>query len=318
MTQKTMRDAFWDRIYTLAQNDPDIVIVSADLGAPSLDKFRRDFPKQYINVGIAEQNAVLVATGLALAHKKPIAYAITQFITLRTYEQFRIYPCGMNLPVTLLGVGAGACYDESGPTHHSIEDLAVMRTLPRVEIYNASDAFMASKLADMAVNGIGPKFIRLDREIFDDIPCDRDFQMGFSDLKTVADITIVATGNMVHVAIGLAEELAAQGKKIGVIDVFKFPVDEAALVKKLQEANHIITLEEHSLRGGMGSYVLEILNDAAVQKHVRRLGFDTRQGYSHCYNYGGREAIRHDFGVGRNDLMTVIKKCYMDMRNGSN
>ena len=106
--RQAMRDAYWDRIYELAKNDRNIVIVSADFGAPSLDKFRRDFPNQYINTGISEQNAVLLATGLALAGKKPIAYAITQFITLRCFEQIRIYPCGMDLPVTIVGVGAGA------------------------------------------------------------------------------------------------------------------------------------------------------------------------------------------------------------------
>jgi len=149
---QSMRDAYWDKIYELAKEDKDIVIVSADFGAPSLDKFRRDFPEQYINTGISEQNAILLATGLSLAGKKPIAYAITQFITLRCFEQIRIYPCGMDLTVNIVGVGAGACYWESGPTHHSFEQLSIMRTLPNLKIINCTDNHMAKEAAIFTIN----------------------------------------------------------------------------------------------------------------------------------------------------------------------
>lgn len=317
MKEKTMRDAFWDRIYELAKEDPDIVIVSADLGAPSLDKFRRDFPDRYINVGIAEQNAVLVSAGLALAHKKPITYAITQFLTLRTYEQFRIYPCGMNLPVTLVGVGAGACYSESGPTHHSIEDLAVMRTLPNLDIYNVSDSMMAAAMADIAVDGCGPKFIRLDRELFPKLP-PRDMDMGYFIVRPVQPVTLLATGNMVHIAMELAEKLHSEGREIGVAEVFKFPLDEVALAENLKLCKRLVTLEEHALRGGLGSYILEILSDAQIMLPVKRLGFDTRDGYKKCYDYGGREAIRHGFGLGKGQLLEILKRCCEEVENGNN
>ena len=307
--KKAMRDAFWDRIYELAQNDPDIVIVSADMGAPSLDKFRRDFPERYINVGIAEQNAVLVATGLAIAHKKPIVYAITQFLTLRTYEQFRIYPCGMHLPVTMVGVGAGFCYHESGPTHHIIEDVSVMRTLPNVEIYNVSDSEMATKMADIAVSGGAPKFIRLDREIFEPLPHDNLVQ-GFSAIEPAQPFTVLATGNMVHIAKSIADEMKEDGKSIGVFDIFKIPLDENALIDALSQCKKIATLEEHTLRGGMGSYILEILSDNDAYIPVKRLGLDTKGGYKKCYNYGGREAIRKEFGLGHDDLKKIFGKLY--------
>ena len=312
-----MRDAFWDRIYELAKEDTDIVIVSADLGAPSLDKFRRDFPDRYINVGIAEQNAVLVGTGLALAHKKPIIYAITQFLTLRTYEQFRIYPCGMNLSVTLVGVGAGACYSESGPTHHCIEDLAVMRTLPNLDIYNVSDSAMADTMADVAVDGCGPKFIRLDRDIFPELP-PRDMDKGYFFARSVQPVTVLATGNMVHIAVELADKLNAEGMKIGVADVFRFPLDELGLVEALKSCKQLVTLEEHALCGGLGSYILELLNDAQIMLPLKRLGFDTRDGYKKCYDYGGREAIRHGFGLGRGELFEILKGYCEEIENGNN
>ncbi|WP_110955297.1 transketolase family protein [Anaerosinus massiliensis] len=306
MKKQAMRDAFFDKLYELAKNDKDIVVVSADLGAPALDKFRLDFPEQFINVGISEQNAILVATGLALAGKKPIAYAITQFITLRCYEQIRIYPCGMNLPVTIVGVGAGACYSESGPTHHCIEDLSIMRALPNIKILNSSDSFLADKFAELAVDGNGPKFIRLDREIFDNLHGEKiNIDDGFSELKSLTKINILATGNMVKTALDVANTLSKQSINVGVVDIFQLPVKEESLIRLLKESKGVVTLEEHSLAGGFGSYILEILNDAEVNIKVKRIGFDTSNGYEHCYNYGGREAIRGEFGM---DFVNIIEK----------
>lgn len=308
MITKAMRDAFFDRLYELARTDKDIVVISADLGAPSLDAFRRDFPSQFINVGISEQNAVLLATGLALRNKKPIVYAITQFITLRCYEQMRIYPCGMKIPVTLVGVGAGVCYSESGPTHHSIEDLTVMRSLPNLQIYNSSDSVMARKLADIAITGDEPKFIRLDRDLFDNVSEGRDFKEGFSAICDIGDITIIATGNMVHIAKEISVRMTLQGHCIGVIDVFKMPMNESVFLEKIKSCRQLITLEEHTLRGGFSSYILEVLNDAEVYIPVKRLGFHTDHGYQSCYNYGGREAICSDFGMGIKDIFDLVKR----------
>lgn len=310
MKYLTMRDAFFNRLYEMAKSDKDIVVVTADLGAPTLDKFRRDFPRQFINVGISEQNAILVAVGLALRHKKPIAYAITQFITLRCYEQIRIYPCGMDLPVTILGVGAGVCYSESGPTHHSIEDLSVMRPLPNLKIYNPSDAYLSSQLAELAVDGNGPKFIRLDRDRFPNLTHIRNLTSGFSVLGNISDINILATGNMVHVAKEVSKKLAGTHKSIGVIDVFSIPLDEENFLRKIKLSKQLITLEEHSLKGGFSSYILEVLNDANIQIPVKRIGFDTSLGYKACYNYGGREAIRESFGMGVQNIISMISSYY--------
>ena len=126
MKKITMRDTFWNRVYELAKEDKDVIVVAADMGAPALDKFRTDLTNQFVNAGIAEQNAMLISTGLALAGKKVFVYAIAPFITMRCYEQIRNYPAGMDLPVTVVGVGAGFSYEDSGPTHHSIEDITIL------------------------------------------------------------------------------------------------------------------------------------------------------------------------------------------------
>lgn len=169
MKMLTMRDTFWNRVYDLAKEDKYVIVVSADMGAPALDKFRRDFTHQYVNAGIAEQNAMLISTGLALAGKKVFVYAIAPFITMRCYEQIRIYPAGMDLPVTIVGVGAGICYEESGPTHHSVEDISIMRCLPNMQIFSASDNNMTAKFADMAYESKHPCYVRLDRIVLPNI-----------------------------------------------------------------------------------------------------------------------------------------------------
>jgi len=164
MENISMRDAFFDQLYKIAKENRDVVIVSADMGAPSLDKFRRDLGMQFFNVGIAEQSMVTVATGLALEGKKVFIYAIMPFATLRCYEPIKVNLSLMNLPVTIVGVGAGFSYDDSGPTHHATEDITVMRVLPNMTILNSSDSVMAAKLAEMSCQMSSPNYVRLDRE----------------------------------------------------------------------------------------------------------------------------------------------------------
>lgn len=303
----TMRDSFWDRIYDLAKKDKDIVIVAADFAAPSLDKFRIDFPKQFINVGISEQNAILVATGLALAGKKPIAYAITQFISLRCYEQIRIYPCGMNLPITIVGVGAGACYFESGFTHHCIEQISAMRIFPNLKLINCSDENMAAKVADYSVNTNGPKFIMLDREIVDAESKQVDFDKGYEYCNNGADNVVVTTGIMTNIVGKLSREMRI---KFNIINLYTIPVDEEKLLHDLKENKRILTVEENVLCGGMGSYILEILSDNEQYIPVKRIGIKYENGYNGSYQYGGREKIREVYGMGIKRIEEEIKKFF--------
>ena len=303
---QSMRDAYWDKIYELAKEDKDIVIVSADFGAPSLDKFRRDFPEQYINTGISEQNAILLATGLSLAGKKPIAYAITQFITLRCFEQIRIYPCGMDLTVNIVGVGAGACYWESGPTHHSFEQLSIMRTLPNLKIINCTDNHMAKEAAIFTINSPGPKFIQLDREIIDGIYSDKiDFDKGFKYLTNKNKNIVISTGNMTKEAVDILNNSELD---FGIIDIYKFPVNITSLLEELSGVKSIITLEEGVKVGGMGSYILEILSDSNIIIPVHRIALNIYGGYTGSYNYGGREEIRKEYGMGKNDIIHIIER----------
>ena len=304
MTKMTQRDVFWNRIFELAQKDRDIVIVTEDMGAPALDQFRIELPEQFVNVGIAEQNGLLIGAGMALEGKKPFIYAIAPFVTLRALELIRV-ECGiMDIPVTLVGVGAGFGYEDSGPTHHLVEDIAIMRSMPHISINNVADAKMAEAAADFCARAKHTNYVRLERKLTEDIYASTpDFDKGFTVFNKGKDGMIVASGYMLQPAKAVIGELKKQGKDFGLIDLFRIPANEPELVKVLAEAPRIISYEEHFLPGGFGSYLLEIMNDFNCNKNILRLGITHSQGYN--YVYGGRNEIHKNLDL---DVMSAVKK----------
>ena len=305
MKDISLRDAFWGRIYELAKGNKDIVLVTADMGAPALDKFRTDLATQYIDVGIAEQQAVALSSGLALCGKKPFAYAIAPFISLRCYEHTRLNLASMNLPVTLVGVGAGVSYDDSGPTHHAVDDISAMRIFPNLKIHNITDAVMASAFADISCKITYPNYVRLDRKILPIIYDEKaDFSRGLTVLNPGKDVCIVATGNMVHRAIEVCESLKEREIDVGIIDVYTFPINEELFVEAVKDVKTLVTLEEHTLPGGLGSAVCEVLADHQILKPVRRIGMNFSTGY--CYKYGGRDNIQSLYGLDREHLVEIV------------
>ncbi len=304
MNRISQRDAFFDRFYEIASKDKNVILISGDMGAPSLDKFRRDLSKQFINIGIAEQNMVTVATGLTLSGKKVFVYAIMPFATLRPYELIKVDFSLMNIPVTTVGVGAGFSYSDSGPTHHATEDISVMRALPNMTILNASDSVMAGKFAEIAYKLPGPSYVRLDREVLPSINASSDsFSNGLNALKTGKDLWIIATGNMVHRALEVSDKLAEHSVDAGIIDLYRIkPINEKALLQTIQDAKRIVTLEEHVLDGGVGSAVAEVLIDNGKTMSIKRIGIPNR----YYYTYGSRENIQSTCGLDENSVTQTI------------
>jgi transketolase len=302
MENITMRDAFFNALYDIAKQDRNVILISADMGAPSLDVFRRDLGSQFINVGIAEANMVTVATGLALSGKTVFIYAIMPFVTSRCYEMLKVDLSLMNVAVTAIGVGAGFSYDDSGPTHHSTEDLSIMRALPNMTIWNASDSIMAAHLAEMACQTTTPAYVRLDRQVLPVLYAEsakEDFSQGLTPLKTGKDVCIIATGNMVHNALTVAEQLAAQSIDAGVIDLYRLkPLNIDGLLTQISHCKRLVTLEEHLLIGGLGSAVAELLVDSGVSLPLKRFGVQD----AYIYAYGGRENIQRLCNI---DIETV-------------
>jgi transketolase len=300
-----MRDAFWDRVYEIAWNNKNVFLVSADQDAPSLNvKFRKDLPHQFVNVGIAEQNAILVAAGMALGGKKTFAYAIAPFITLRCFEQVKMELAAMKIPVTMVGVGVGYSYSDSGPTHHTLEDIAIMRLLPNMTVHSPSDSVMAHAFADMSMEMSTPNYVRLDRKTLPVLYKEgSDFSQGLSVLREGVDneLCLIATGNMVHIALEVGETVGAR-----VVDLYTFPVNEKALLDAVAGTRQIVTMEETFLPGGVGSAVLEVLADHGEQIPVKRIGVDPKQGY--CYQYGGRENLQRIHGIDKESILKAVSE----------
>lgn len=305
MDKISQRDAFWNKVYELAKNDKDIVVITADMGAPALDKFRRELTQQFVNVGIAEQNAITLASGLALTGKKAFTYAIAPFITLRCLEQIRVENAMMKIPITIVGVGAGFGYEDSGPTHHLIEDIAVMRALPNIRIISITDRPMAEYFAEATCRTKNfTDYIRLDRLVYPDIYTkDSDFSHGLTAIRESKNYYLLATGSMVHVAVELAKKLEKKNIDLGVIDIFTLPINKEELLRKISRVKKIISLEEHYLAGGFGSAVAEVLTDSGCSARLLRIGIPMDKGY--CYKYGGRQIIRKFYGI---DTETVEEK----------
>jgi transketolase len=304
----TMRDAFFNRLYELARKNRNIIVVSADMGAPGLDKFRKDLRSQFLNVGIAEANMVTVATGLALSGKKVFIYAIMPFVTSRCYEMIKIDLSLMNIPVTAVGVGAGFGYDDSGPTHHSTEDIAIMRALPNMTILCPSDSIMAARCADMSCAIAGPSYVRLDRHVQPIIyKRNDDFSEGISCLKRGEDICIISTGNMVHRAREVSDTLATSSIDAGVLDVYRIkPLNERLLLSYVKDSKRVVTIEEHLLNGGLGSLVAETLMDCGVTKPLKRFGVKDK----YYYAYGGRGNIQKLCGLDADTVTREILEWY--------
>jgi len=271
----SMRDAFLDELYNIARKDQRVMLISNDFGAPSLDKFREDCASQFIHIGIAEQNMVNVATGLAMAGKIIYMYSIAPFLPLRCFEQIRAHLSFKRFHITGVVVGAGYSYDLSGPTHHALEDIAVMNALPGMTILNASDSVMAAAFAGMTYKNPGPKYVRFDREAFPPLYDDEnnDFSNGLAKLKNGRDLNIVATGIMVHQAIKVADELAKHSIDAGIIDLYRIKqLNEELLMNTVTKSGRIVTIEESFVSSGIGNILSSLITERGADLKLKRLG----------------------------------------------
>lgn len=285
------RDATFAELYEIALQDSNVILLTADTGAFKFKDFEKNLPRQFYNVGIAEQNAISVAAGLALAGKKVFVFGISTFVTLRCYEQIKIDICCMDLPVTILGMGTGYGYSFDGPTHHITQDISIMRALPGLTFWSPSDCTLTGASLHLAYAAGGPNFIRIDKgplkPIYD--PQHYDFSDGLTVLKTGKDLTIAATGPMVTQAFPVIDELAGQGLDIGLIDIYRLkPLNHARLVESLSEAKRLVTMEEHTLSGGFGSLILEALADRGRCIPTKRIGIPD----TYRLEIGNREYVR--------------------------
>lgn len=287
-----MRDAFFVELQKIFREDKNTFFISADNGAPTMDPLS-EMPGQFLNVGIAEQQMVAMACGIALEGRAVWFYAIDPFVTIRCLEFVKLDMCAMRLPITALGVGSGYSYDNMGPTHHAVGNIATMRPWPNLTIYSPSDNIMAATLASVSYENRSPQYIKFDRTTPDDIyneitSAHISMGLGLPGLFHGNDLCIISTGRMVHNALKVTEELSHCGIKAGVVDLFRLkPINERYLLEVISNYRRIVTYEEDYLIGGLGSAIAEIMIDHGVSKPVLRIG----QNDKFVYDLGGRDII---------------------------
>jgi transketolase len=286
-----MRDAFFDVIYHKAKKNNDLIFLSVDHGSFSLEKFKDDFPNRYINIGIAEQNMIGVASGLALSGKIVFGYGITPFVSLRVLEQITLDLAAMNTNVNIVSVGAGFTYSTDGPSHQGLQDLPAILTIPNISIYNSSDPISTKSFANIAVDEPGPKYIRIEKGVMPNLERKNhlNFNEGVSLIKDGNDVMIISTGSIVNEAI-IASELIEKDTdlKVGIIDLYRpKPLPEEKILDMIKNVKKIVTLEEGYIDCGIGSMLSAILLENSIYKPLLRLGIKNH----FCYQYGSRDFL---------------------------
>ena len=278
------RESYGNALKELAEEFPQLVVLDADLaGATKTGIFKKAYPDRHIDCGIAESNMMGIAAGLALTGKIPFASSFAMFAAGRAFEQVRNSIGYPHLNVKIGATHAGITVGEDGASHQCNEDIALMRTIPGMVVMVPSDDIEAKAAVRAALEHEGPVYIRFGRAavpVINDKP-DYKFEIGKGQLvREGKDVTIVATGIMVDSAIGAAEKLAAEGIDAEIINICTIkPIDKDIIIKSAQKTGKVVTCEEHSVIGGLGSAVCEVLADEYPVK-VKRIGMQDVFGES--------------------------------------
>lgn len=307
MSKKATRQAYGEALVELGKINKDIVVLDADLTkSTKTSMFQKEFPDRHFNVGIAEADLMGTAAGFATCGKIPFASTFAMFAAGRAFEQIRNTIAYPKLNVKIAPTHAGISVGEDGGSHESIEDIALMRSIPGMIVLSPADAVETKKMIFAAAEYEGPVYIRMGRldveTIFDEE--NYDFQIGIANtVREGNDVTIAATGLMTYEAIKAADILAQEGISVRVINVGTIkPLDGETILKAAQETKFIITAEEHSVIGGLGSAVSEFLSEVHPTK-VKKLGIYDKFGQS-----GKANELLEKYELTAAKLVSMIKE----------
>ena len=291
-----MRAAFSDTLVRLAKADPNVLLLTGDHGYALFDDFRRECPAQYINAGIAEQNMVGMAAGLARAGYRPIVYGLSAFIPVRVVEQIKLDIAHDKLPVILIGDGAGFVYSHLGTSHQSTEDIACTRAIPDFSVYSPADRFEVAACMELAYHSTAPVYLRMGKSDRGDVHS-VGVHVTAGELLQVktgqtGDITFIATGSLVRTAMDIATE-SYLGAAVWSAPFVK-PINVKQVTTICEQSSAVVVLEEHSVLGGLGSVITEIASEFAPVR-ILRVGVQDR--FSHyCGTY---EYLLKEHGLDR-------------------
>jgi len=292
-----MRDAFAAEITQLASEDARLVLLSGDIGNRLFDRYKQRHPERFLNCGVAEANMISMAAGMALSGLRPVAYTITPFVTTRCLEQIRVDVCYHNTSVVIVGVGAGLSYASLGGTHHACEDIAFLRVLPNMTIVCPGDAMEVRLAIRAALRQGGPVYIRLGKKgepaVHERAP---EFAIGKGIvLRAGEDVCLLSTGTVLPLAVEAAARLSKDGVSAQIVSLHTVkPLDEDLLADVAARFPLLVTLEEHSVLGGLGGSVAEWLADRSAPG-ARLLRIGTADEFLH--GGGGQDHAREHFGL---------------------
>ena len=298
-----MRMEFAKTLTELARQDNRICLITPDMGYGILDNFQKEFPDRYFNLGITEQNCMSVAAGMALNGFKPYVYSIIPFVVHRCFEQIRVDVSYMNTDVKIIGVGSGFEYGAAGATHHGTEDMSLMRCLPNMQVYAPGDNNEIREITKSTLKTNLPTYIRIGRHNHPNMNFNKIELGKASIIQEGKDIALIATGNMLPIAYDYAQELKQQGKNPSVISMHTIkPIDKDCILNLINNNFKIYTFEEHTIIGGLGSAVAEVIAESGKGVKFKRIGIKDK--YSHVI--GSAQYIRKQFKL---DLQGVKEQC---------
>ena len=299
-----MRDAFFNEVVKQTIKDERIFFLSADHGAFALRQLEEKCPKRYINVGISEQNMVGVAAGLAKTGKKVFIYGITPFVSLRVLDQITIDIAAMNSDVNIISVGAGFTYSTDGATHHGLQDIAAIRTIPNIRTLNSSDPAITKEFAKYCVEENGPKYVRIEKGGYEKISRETiDIEKGYRIIKE-GNITLITSGIIIHQIMENIEYIENKiCNTLQIIDVYSWKgrIDEK-IIEDLEAKSSLIATLEEGYTDGLGSMIAEIIAVNGIRRKCVLLGCKKR----FYFESGSREYMREQAGIATHQIIELL------------
>ena len=303
-----MRNTFSETLYECAKADPSIFIVVADISpAGSMAKFQTEYPERFINVGVAEQVMIGMAAGLALKGCQPFAYTIATFSLYRPFEMVRDDLGYQNLPVTVVGMGAGIIYSTLGGTHHTQEDIAIAGAIPNMQILAPCDPLECIEATrHCATQKRGPLYLRIGKAGEPKVTLNAVEPFVFGKIRYLrrgADVCILSYGVIMKLAVEVADRLQAHGKSVSVVSCHTLkPLDRAGIEQALRNHKHVIVIEEHAPQGGLAPQTKQIAWDSRAQ--CRLDTFTLKDEFIH--NYGSYEDLLADHGISMDAILKQV------------
>ncbi len=302
------RDAFGDILIEIGRRNPKVVVLNADLASPArVEKFAKEFPERYIQVGIAEQNMIGIAAGLASVGYIPIATTFAMLASRRACDQVSISVAYPKLNVKIVGCYVGLLVGKLGATHQCVHDLAIMRSIPNMVVLSPSDAKETKEAVKAAIEYNGPCYIRIERDSMPSIfGEDYKYELGKGvTIREGKDISIIATGVMTPKAVEASKILSKKGIEARIINIHTIkPIDEEIIIKAAKETRGIVTCENHSIIGGLGSAVSEIISEE-FPVLLKRIGIQDMFGES-----GANEDLFRKYGMTEDIIVRSAMEIY--------